>query len=406
MEDKEIKIKSLLKEFSDWASDKRLTPGSADSYKSYLNTFGDKYKKVMESDKNSSDDKNYLKKKYDELPCDIDDVLYILKLFCDDGDRLYTLALSHMIKNFVIEVNKLNKEENISHLDDCPSAFALLEDFFLEYKYVEGSLRQEEKDILNTVRKKIKKNCLYQQLDGMADLLAELGEQKFFELAINGSYFFCSDLVLKEQKMVKELTDSDFIFDKARNTTDTDIKKEKTQEIARYNKKNQPIYKYLYCFEREKKEYKVEIDPNNNYYVCQLINNLTNLNLGSGKNAIIQNTIISHVWGRAYDPRYFRSLWNIVLIPAWANSLMDKESAAEHTLASKMRATCMAICSNLYKDAFENEKFWESFDLSESPCIANKKDIVKGEYTINIIKGKQNSDDESVIITKQKVKLF
>ena len=66
----------------------------------------------------------------------------------------------------------------------------------------------------------------------------------------------------------------------------------------------------------------------------------------------------------------------------------------------------MAICSNLYKDAFENKKFWESFDLSESPSIANKKDIVKGEYTINIIKGKQNSDDESVIITKQKVKLF
>ena len=150
----------------------------------------------------------------------------------------------------------------------------------------------------------------------------------------------------------------------------------------------------------------MEIDPNNNYYVCQLINNLTNLNLGSGKNAIIQNTIISHVWGRAYDPRYFRSLWNIVLIPAWANSLMDKERAAEHTLASKMRATCMAICSILYRDAFENKKFWESFDLSESPSIANKKDIVKGEYTINIIKGKQNSDDESVIITKQKVKLL
>ena len=403
------KTENLLRDFEEWAVDtKRLKPGPANDYKSYLRTFPEKYNNVINSSKNCTKNKKILQNRERKIPCDLTKVLYILELFKEAGDRLYVLSILRLMKDFVYEVNRLN-EENISHLKDCPSAYSLLEDYFLEYNYcsinpLEQEEKELEKELVNEVRNNTDKNCLYHQLDGMSDLLTEFGEQKFFQLAINGSYFFCPDLVSKEKEKVKEFTTGTFELDKARNTTDKNIKTGKVGDPIKKDKKGNSIYEYKYCFANNK-SYQVEIDPNGNRFVCDIINALTNLNLGSGKNCIIQNTIISHIWGRAYDPRYFRSLWNIALIPAWANSLMDKESATKKTLASKMRATCMAICTKLYKDSLKDGEFLKIFDLDKSPSIVNKKDVVKGKFTINIIKGKQNKEDKSVIIYKKEIEL-
>ena len=67
---------------------------------------------------------------------------------------------------------------------------------------------------------------------------------------------------------------------------------------------------------------------------------------------------------------------------------MDKEDAKEKTLASKIRATFMAVCSELYKDTFQNNSYWQKLNLGKAPEIKNESDKVKGEYIINILKEK------------------
>ena len=111
-----------------------------------------------------------------------------------------------------------------------------------------------------------------------------------------------------------------------------------------------------------------------------------------GEDSIFQNYIISHIWGRAFDPRYFTSLWNVVIIPAWANPLMDKIQPEEGSPASILQSTFMAICHKLY---FEGYPFpngtlkvdnWDGIKLQEQPSILCSKDIMDNEtYNINFL---------------------
>ena len=133
----------------------------------------------------------------------------------------------------------------------------------------------------------------------------------------------------------------------------------------------------------------VTVDKDGNAFVRKLINAKTGVTVSQGQNSLIQNAIISHVWGRAYDPRYFTSLWNIVLIPAWANSLMDKEEAVPGSLASKMRATYMEICSKLYAKTFNDQNKLNEINLTK-PQIKNPNDVIHGVYVINVIQESPN----------------
>lgn len=152
-------------------------------------------------------------------------------------------------------------------------------------------------------------------------------------------------------------------------------------------------------------KFRVHIDIDGNRFVRNLINNKTGIIVSQGKSSILQNTIISHVWGRAYDPRYFTSLWNIVLIPAWANSLMDKEDSPAETLASKMRATYMKICSELYNDVFESPRQEDNSGetifgnyLTNLPAIENPDDVIEETYNFNVIKEKKG---DNIVIDRQ-----
>ena len=176
---------------------------------------------------------------------------------------------------------------------------------------------------------------------------------------------------------------------KARYTIDGNIVGDNTT----LKKGDKAVYTIKDPNSKEEIKFMVHIDRDGNRFVRNLITDKTGITVSQGKDSVLQNTIISHVWGRAYDPRYFTSLWNIVLVPAWANSLMDKEEAPAGTLASKMRATYMQLCTKLYNEYQESKEskkgvFPEKVEgnyLSGLPKVKNKEDIISGEFSFNVI---------------------
>lgn len=135
-----------------------------------------------------------------------------------------------------------------------------------------------------------------------------------------------------------------------------------------------------------KKDYPIIIDSDGNKAVRVLIEDKTGYSVSKGKSSIFQNYKISHVWGRAYDPRYFTNLWNIVLVPAWANDLLDKNTV-EKTLESKFKSTIMRICWVLYFDSSNNNsidnKLWKILDMKDCPKNVNEEDIVSSTSEIS-----------------------
>ena len=363
----------------------KIKEGSIDPYGSYLNSAS----KYLEQAKNSFKLPN-TNKAFKELPFNADDYLFLIGLFINEGDILYAMTVyDKMYELIKITIEELSKQQRnkddrcLPNIRNSHSAFIYLQDFLIQYNYKTGSFSNDEvKEIIRDARKKFKKGDLH-KLDGMESMIAHLGSiDNFIKTSIESSYFF--DPVIVNELIPK--------LDTARHTTDQSI-----------NIANKPKGAKNVIYVIDGNNYIIEIDKDNNYYVRKLIRDNTGITVSSGKDSLIQNTIISHVWGRAYDPRYFTSPWNVVLIPAWANSLMDKEDAKEKTLASKIRATFMAVCSVLYKDTFQNNSYWQKLNLENAPEIKNESDKVKGEYIINILKekdGKVVNISKKVIIIK------
>lgn len=216
--------------------------------------------------------------------------------------------------------------------------------------------------ILRAIRKKFakevsSKNCSrigLSQLDGMNHLISILGENNFIKLAIESSYFFDPDAVKARFDYIQE------IF-------------ENGGDLAARESSSHPSYPNITIVD----------DTNGNSNVYSLINKEFgyNLNQVTEKKPIL-NVVVSHVWGNAIDPQYFTALWNIVLIPAWANHLMDKESAQAGSLASKLRATFKALCLKLYDmPSFE----WEKLPMGSCPTVGVVGDVRHAQYSLQVI---------------------
>ena len=63
---------------------------------------------------------------------------------------------------------------------------------------------------------------------------------------------------------------------------------------------------------------------------------------------MLRNYVISHIWPNTADPFYFSSLWNVVIIPAHCNDIMDKEPKL-HPIVASIQNLFKAICYLLYK---------------------------------------------------------
>ena len=228
----------------------------------------------------------------------------------------------------------------------------------------------------NTYRNAINKPMLA-KIDGIVALANEIGEDKFITWAIEQSYFFDPDIVAERMnKLIKDLENENTPLP-ARKTT----KKDKDAEEGYSHSK---MGGNTYYIEGNIK-IPVTLSKDGNDFVRSLISNETGFTVGAGKDNIFQNYIISHLWGRAYDPRYYTNFWNIVLVPAWANSLLDK-NGEEGSLASKLKATFMAISKKLYMAKGVN---WNGLNMTE-PNKPNNDDGRKGDYSIKILCKKDN----------------
>ena len=228
----------------------------------------------------------------------------------------------------------------------------------------------------NTYRNAINKPMLA-KIDGIVALANEIGEDKFIKWAIEQSYFFDPDIVAERMnKLIEDLENKTTPLP-ARKTT----KNDKDAEEGYFHSE---MGGNTYYIEGNIK-IPITLSKDGNDFVRSLISNETGFTVGAGKNTIFQNYIISHLWGRAYDPRYYTNFWNIVLVPAWANSLLDK-NGEEGSLASKLKATFMAISKKLYMAKGVN---WNGLNMTE-PQIPNKDDVRKGDYSIKILCKKDN----------------
>lgn len=228
----------------------------------------------------------------------------------------------------------------------------------------------------NTYRNAINKPMLA-KIDGIVALANKIGEAKFIKWAIEQSYFFDPIIVAdRMNKLIKDLGNKTTPLP-ARKTTKND---KDAEEGYSHSKMGGNIY-YI----EGNIKIPVTLSKDGNDFVRSLISNETGFTVGAGKDNIFQNYIISHLWGRAYDPRYYTNFWNIVLVPAWANSLLDK-NGEEGSLASKLKATFMAISKKLYMAKGVN---WNGLNMAE-PQIPNKDDVRKGDYSIKILCKKDN----------------
>lgn len=296
-----------------------------------------------------------------------------------EGDYLYARTIvdgmsyiAENIKKAIIAMTGTN-----TFNDKC-SALKLFR------KYLEtdlSGLKDEDTYNNNTYRNAINKPMLA-KIDGIVALANEIGEDKFIKWAIEQSYFFAPDIVAKRMnKLIEDLENKTTPLP-ARKTTKND---KDAEEGYSHSKMGGNIY-YI----EGNIKIPVTLSKDGNDFVRSLISNETGYTVGAGKDNIFQNYIISHLWGRAYDPRYYTNFWNIVLVPAWANSLLDK-NGEEGSLASKLKATFMAISKKLYMAKRENWDGlnWDGLNMKE-PNKPNKDDGRKGKYSIKILCKKDN----------------
>ena len=356
----------LLAEFHAWAS-KSITSGTANNYCGWLQG----------------------------IPTDIGipnsnflcDYLNIIGSYIKNGERIYALsvldAMCDVFNNFSGSITKTKYSNDQSALRKYKEFITAGIDYSKPFVECAGFYPQNHPTLKQFVKGLTKTNCA--TIDSMNGLIHEIGVNKFIKMAIEQSLFFSKDIVDKQFSIISsknEPKDSGFLYARASTSTSTYSNKKFTQ----YYQKEFDIEGYS-C--------DVILDGtipggggrkyNENFHVSSKINNYTGYTI-IGNHSILKNYIISHIWGQASDPRYYTSFWNIVLVPAWANFLLDKNPPM-NSLASKFKATMMSVCENYFA---MNSMNWSSLMMNK-PTNILPADILHGTYCLQIINEKSGS---------------
>lgn len=338
----------------------------------------------------------------DKYKCNGKDYLYLdlIGVFAKENERLYVNAL---FEEWKAEIDKKN---NLKTTLNRLSYLQKYRQFVETIVYGKKRLSKEDNEIFNeiqndlpSVRDSINKSQ-NPKVDGMDSLIEFVKEEKFVKLAIESSYFFSPELVKKRvdeiANYICKKEEVDPAFDKydikylpARYSSKEDaedgVHEPVVEEGKVYFKLQNAAQRLCVIYQEGARGKNKECGANTcgggngNARVCQLINDRTGYALGATSDKKhFRNFIISHIWGHAIDPRYFTNLWNIVIVPAWANHLLDKDE--EGTLASTFKATIQKIITELYD--FNNID-WTSIQMT-SPSY-NNEEVISGRYQINII---------------------
>ena len=351
----------------------------------------------------------------DKYKCNGKDYLYLdlIGVFAIEDERLYVNAL---FEEWKAEIDKKN---NLKTTLNRLSYLQKYRQFVETIVYGKKRLSKEDNAILNGIRNALSSvrnsinNSQNPKVDGMDSLIEYISTKRFIKLAIESSYFFSPKLVVERFEEIKEYIcqqkDVDPAFkDKkesfvkylpARYTS----KEDSTDAADGVHECDQTVGKGKVYFKLPNASQRLCViyqegargknkecggntcgGGNGNARVCQLIKDRTGYDLGATTNKKhFRNFIISHIWGHAIDPRYFTNLWNIVIVPAWANHLLDKDEKG--TLASTFKATIQKIITELY---FNNIN-WASIQMT--PPSYNNKEVISGRYQINIIEQKSGN---------------
>ncbi|MDE5800650.1 MAG: hypothetical protein K2H74_06465 [Paramuribaculum sp.] len=208
--------------------------------------------------------------------------------------------------------------------------------------------------------------------DGMSPLIDKFGRNELIQYIISSCIFFSpEDNESHHREMVECISNRHPL-------------------PARFSSKREYYGKYITRGKQEvdfkTKGYEsilVEIDGNGNAKVDQLIKKLTGHSLKGSANERpdIINYKMSHIWGNAIHPSYFTSLWNIVLVPLFANDILDKPSTcrSQSRFGAQLLNTLKAVISTLYN---LDDVDWSQLRI-EKPQI-EKQYIVAGRYSINV----------------------
>ena len=344
----------------------------------------------------------------DKYKCNGKDYLYLdlIGVFAIENERLYVNALFEEWKAFIENKNQNNLKTVLNRL----SYLQKYRQFVETIVYGKKRLSKEDNEILNEIRNALSSvrnsinNSQNPKVDGMDSLIEYISTKQFIKLAIESSYFFSPKLVKERVDEIKDYINMHKKVDPAFSAGNYKVK----YLPARYSEANggherdesagEVYFKLPNASQRLCVIYQEGArgknkdcggntcgGGNGNARVCQLIKDRTGYDLGTTTNKKhFRNFIISHIWGHAIDPRYFTNLWNIVIVPAWANHLLDKDEKG--TLASTFKATIQKIITELYD--FNNIN-WASIQMT--PPSYNNKEVISGRYQINIIDHKSGN---------------
>lgn len=340
------------------------------------------------------------------------DYLQYIADFLDVNDMVYALSVLDAVEGINQKAINHSKATGISttNLDNSRSALLLLREW-IEFGKTGGTLCfvQNVKsssvpataNLLSKLRRQFNKPFIH-KIDGAIALVREIGVDNFIQYAIDQSYFFEPNLVNDRMDKIVTLY-SNRLYLYARKSTMTtasggdygqdddgltpsvfitNVTRDNAHRSA-LGKNIKPLSvtsKTIHRFFTDKNpissviDYPIIIDTDGNEELRSVINvDYTGYTVGAGKGNIFQNYRISHIWGRAFDPRFFTNLWNVVLVPAWANDLLDKTNPVQGTLASKLQSTFMMICIKLY---FGMPFNWKALNILQPSVINDGKDIV------------------------------
>lgn len=359
----------MISDFKEWLKGNgNLTPNSANSYISYLGVSYNNDLSLVSTD-------------------NVYNYMDVIEQFYQVGDMLYAVTV---INNIIERINNLGTPL-LKALNDQRSALKKLRVFLRSMRNnVQDRTYLSKKNpnnptssILDDVRESFSKGSL-DKIDCVRVLIDILGEETFIKVVIENSFFFDKKIVDDQRKD---------IFDKlgkqpipARKTTKTQSGNPGVGVNTKIG--NLDIYQINGC------NIPIKLDGDGNKQVRDIIKEKTGYTISSGRKCIFQNYIISHLWGKAYDPRYFTNFWNIVIVPAWANSLLDKESGDEDSIEFKLKDMFKKICVALYGlDDFQFSEEWDDMASRMGPTSNEKfpSNISKNPtYQISVIHEKND----------------
>lgn len=216
-------------------------------------------------------------------------------------------------------------------------------------------------------------------LDELVELLGSTGVTPE-QYMIEHSLFFDKDVVDKA---------FDEMLNNIKMNKPVPVRKSTKQGVV-YQNGQQKLWKSIY---QNVPDIEVTIDSDGNREVRALINRLTGVTISQGANSSIMFGKISHIWGEAINPLFFTALWNIVIVPAYINDVLDKNDDT-HSFVSRIKQIYKAICWTKYD--VENKLTKLGLTKQEIDMYAPDVSVLTGiTYKLNTIPMKTKTREEN-----------